>query len=152
MEGRIALVAQPQRDDEPDREPVLELRSAEGAAQPGDTVALTVMRTARVKVSTADGSVAISHCLTAANLAALTAAGLWIRIHPTTGQVARRVGVSRQTIVSWVRQRYLPDARVGARMLVLVSAVYQLRRTRRLNPCVGSLVPASKLTAWPVPG
>ena len=65
----MGLVAQPQRDDEPDREPVLELRSAEGAAQPGDTVALTVMRTARVKVSTADGSVVIGHCLTAVNLA-----------------------------------------------------------------------------------
>ena len=40
----------------------------------------------------------------------------------TTGEVARRLGVSRQTIVNWIKQGYLPGVRVGARMLVPASA------------------------------
>ena len=43
----------------------------------------------------------------------------------TTGQVARRLGVSRQTIVNWIKQGYLPGERVGARMLVPASAFEQ---------------------------
>jgi hypothetical protein len=46
------------------------------------------MRTARVKVSTADGSVAIGHCLTAANL---TGHGPAWRTRPLDGMV---VGVA----------------------------------------------------------
>ena len=40
----------------------------------------------------------------------------------TTGEVARRLGVSRQTIVNWIKQGYLPGVRVGARMVVPASA------------------------------
>jgi excisionase family DNA binding protein len=43
----------------------------------------------------------------------------------TTGQVARRLGVSRQTIVNWIKQGYLPGERVGARMMVPASAFDQ---------------------------
>ena len=40
----------------------------------------------------------------------------------TTGEVARRLGVSRQTIVNWIKQGYLPGVRIGARMVVPASA------------------------------
>ena len=50
VEGRMALTAQPQREGEEDAVPVMELRSAEGPAQPGDYVALTVLGVAQVKV------------------------------------------------------------------------------------------------------
>ncbi|MCB0072992.1 MAG: hypothetical protein KDE20_16085 [Caldilineaceae bacterium] len=50
VEGRMALTAQPQHGDEEDAKPVMELRSAEGPAQPGDYVALTVLGVAQVKV------------------------------------------------------------------------------------------------------
>ena len=40
----------------------------------------------------------------------------------TTGEVARRLGVSRQTIVNWIKQGYLPGVRIGARRVVPASA------------------------------
>lgn len=48
-----------------------------------------------------------------------------MRPYFTTGQVARRLGVSRQTIVNWIKQGYLPGERVGARMMVPASAFDQ---------------------------
>ena len=36
----------------------------------------------------------------------------------TTGAVAKRVGVSRQTIVNWVKRGILPGRRVGGRILI----------------------------------
>jgi hypothetical protein len=50
VEGRMALAPKPQHEDEQRQEPVLELRSAEGPAQPGDYVAITVLGVAQVKV------------------------------------------------------------------------------------------------------
>ncbi|MEA3336682.1 MAG: hypothetical protein U9R25_12280 [Chloroflexota bacterium] len=52
VEGRMALTPQRQLEDEKGQEPVLELRSAEGPAQPGDYVALTVLGVAQVKIDT----------------------------------------------------------------------------------------------------
>ncbi|MEA3334597.1 MAG: hypothetical protein U9R25_01715 [Chloroflexota bacterium] len=50
VEGRMALTPKPRHEDEKDQDLVLELRSAEGPAQPGDYVALTVLGVAQVKV------------------------------------------------------------------------------------------------------
>lgn len=50
VEGHMTLTAQPQREDEQDAPPIMELRSADGPAQPGDYVALTVLGVAEVKV------------------------------------------------------------------------------------------------------
>lgn len=36
----------------------------------------------------------------------------------TTGEVAQRVGVSRQTVVNWVKKGLLPGVRLGGRTLV----------------------------------
>ncbi len=46
----------------------------------------------------------------------------------TTGDVARRLGVSRQTIVNWIRQGYMPGERVGGRMMVPASAAFDAAR------------------------
>ncbi len=50
VEGRMALTPHPQLGGEAGQDPALELRSAAGAAQPGDYVALTVLGVAQVKV------------------------------------------------------------------------------------------------------
>lgn len=50
VEGRMALIPKPQHEDEQDSEPVVELRSVDGPAQPGDYVAITVLGAAQVKV------------------------------------------------------------------------------------------------------
>jgi hypothetical protein len=54
VEGRLALSPVPQPEGE-EKEPRLELRSAEGPARPGDYVALTVLGLARVKVDAGQG-------------------------------------------------------------------------------------------------
>jgi hypothetical protein len=51
VEGRMTLVHQPSDEDETDHDPIPMLRSADGAAQPGDYVALTVLGVAQVKIA-----------------------------------------------------------------------------------------------------
>lgn len=41
----------------------------------------------------------------------------------TTGQVASRVGVSRQTIVNWIKRGVIPGVQLGGRMVVPSSAM-----------------------------
>lgn len=43
----------------------------------------------------------------------------------TTGQVAQRVGVSRQTVVNWVKKGILPGVRLGGRTLISPAALAQ---------------------------
>lgn len=43
----------------------------------------------------------------------------------TTGQVAQRVGVSRQTVVNWVKKGLLPGVRLGGRTLISPAALAQ---------------------------
>jgi hypothetical protein len=50
VEGHMALTPQPGHEEGTGRDPVLEVRRAAGAAQPGDYVALTVLGVALVKV------------------------------------------------------------------------------------------------------
>ena len=47
------------------------------------------------------------------------AANIWL----TTGAVAKRVGVSRQTVVNWVNKGILPGRRVGGRTLIASDAL-----------------------------
>jgi hypothetical protein len=62
----MALTPEPQHEDEQRQEPILDLRSAEGPAQPGDYVALTVLGVVQVKVQ--DGAaIQPGQCLTAAD-------------------------------------------------------------------------------------
>lgn len=41
----------------------------------------------------------------------------------TPDEVAQRVGVSRQTIIDWIKQGYLPGERVAGRMMVPATAL-----------------------------
>ncbi|MBK7203603.1 hypothetical protein [Candidatus Amarolinea dominans] len=71
VEGRLALTARPRPASAlgESAAQASELHRAEGPAQPGDYVALTVAGAARVRVSAADGPVTVGQRLTVADLA-----------------------------------------------------------------------------------
>jgi excisionase family DNA binding protein len=54
----------------------------------------------------------------------------------TTGEVAQRVGVSRQTVVNWVKKGLLPGIRLGGRTLIAPAA---LERFAQLEGILDSL-------------
>lgn len=54
----------------------------------------------------------------------------------TTGEVAKRVGVSRQTVVNWVKKGLLDGIRLGGRILIAPAA---LERFAQLEGILDSL-------------
>jgi excisionase family DNA binding protein len=50
----------------------------------------------------------------------------------TTGQVAQRIGVSRQTVVNWVKKGLLPGKRVGGRTLIAPTALQDFAKIERV--------------------
>ena len=50
----------------------------------------------------------------------------------TTGQVAQRLGVSRQTIVNWTRKGMLPAIRLGGRTMIPTSALDRFAQLEQL--------------------
>lgn len=54
----------------------------------------------------------------------------------TTGEVAQRVGVSRQTVVNWVKKGLLDGVRLGGRTLIAPAA---LKRFAQLEGILDSL-------------
>jgi excisionase family DNA binding protein len=46
----------------------------------------------------------------------------------TTGEVAKRVGVSRQTVVNWVNKGLLPGVRLGGRTLIEPTALQRFTK------------------------
>lgn len=50
----------------------------------------------------------------------------------TTGQVAQRLGVSRQTIVNWTRKEMLPGIRLGGRTMIPASALDRFANIEKL--------------------
>jgi excisionase family DNA binding protein len=50
----------------------------------------------------------------------------------TTGKVGRRLGVSRQTVVNWVKQGLLPGVRMGSRLMVPATAMSRFARLERI--------------------
>lgn len=50
----------------------------------------------------------------------------------TTGDVARRIGVTRQTVVNWVNKGLLPGHRVGGRTLIAPAALHQFAELERI--------------------
>lgn len=54
----------------------------------------------------------------------------------TTGEVAQRIGVSRQTVVNWVKKGMLPGVRLGGRTLV---APATLRRFAKIEGILDDL-------------
>jgi excisionase family DNA binding protein len=62
----------------------------------------------------------------------------------TTGQVAQRLGVSRQTIVNWTKQGLLPGIRLGGRMMIPASALDRFNQFEQiLNELDGEREPGS---------
>lgn len=52
--------------------------------------------------------------------------------YATTSEVARRLGVSRQTVVNWIKRGSLPGVRLGARLVVPAAALAKLEEVERL--------------------
>lgn len=45
----------------------------------------------------------------------------------TTGEVARRLGVSRQTVVNWIKRGFLPGVKLGGRLVVPVTELARVQ-------------------------
>ncbi len=50
----------------------------------------------------------------------------------TTGKVGRRLGVSRQTVVNWVKQGLLPGVRMGGRLMVPATVMSRFARLEKI--------------------
>ena len=50
----------------------------------------------------------------------------------TTGEVGRRLGVSRQTIVNWIKNGVLPGARLGGRLMVPEKVMARFTRLEKI--------------------
>lgn len=62
----------------------------------------------------------------------------------TTGQVASRVGVSRQTVVNWIKRGVIPGARLGGRLVVPLSVMERFAPFEQmLNELDEELLPLS---------
>jgi len=74
---------------------------------------------------------------------AVTVASLLAALKPTrkskyltTGEVARRIGVSRQTIVNWINRGTLAGTRIGGRFMISLAA---LEKFDELNAILADL-------------
>ena len=45
----------------------------------------------------------------------------------TTGEVARQLGVSRQTVVNWIKRGFLPGVKLGGRLVVPVTELARVQ-------------------------
>jgi len=52
--------------------------------------------------------------------------------YATTGQVAQRLGVSRQTVVNWIRRGLMPGIQLGGRLVVPVAELGRIDEIARL--------------------
>ena len=50
----------------------------------------------------------------------------------TTGEVSRRLGVSRQTVVNWIKQGLLPGVRMGSRLMVPATVMKRFARLEKI--------------------
>lgn len=50
----------------------------------------------------------------------------------TTGEVAKRLGVSRQTVVNWIKRGFLPGVKLGGRLVVPATALTRVEEMARL--------------------
>lgn len=52
--------------------------------------------------------------------------------YATTGQVAQRLGVSRQTVVNWIRRGLMPGIQLGGRLVVPVAELERIDEIARM--------------------
>ena len=50
----------------------------------------------------------------------------------TTGEIGRRLGVSRQTVVNWIKQGLLPGVRMGSRLMVPAAVMNRFARLEKI--------------------
>ena len=59
----------------------------------------------------------------------------------TTGEVARQLGVSRQTVVNWIKRGFLPGVKLGGRLVVPVAELARAQEIARLLDIVDAEQP-----------
>lgn len=52
--------------------------------------------------------------------------------YATTSEVARRLGVSRQTVVNWIKRGTIPGVKLGARLVIPAAALSKLEEIESL--------------------
>ena len=52
--------------------------------------------------------------------------------YATTSEVARRLGVSRQTVVNWIKRGLIPGVKLGSRLVIPAAALGKLEEVERL--------------------
>jgi excisionase family DNA binding protein len=50
----------------------------------------------------------------------------------TTGEVGRRLGVSRQTVANWIKHGLLPGVRMGSRLMVPATTMVRFARLEKI--------------------
>jgi excisionase family DNA binding protein len=50
----------------------------------------------------------------------------------TTGEVGRRLGVSRQTVANWIKHGLLPGVRMGSRLMVPATTLARFARLEKI--------------------
>jgi excisionase family DNA binding protein len=63
--------------------------------------------------------------------------------YATTGEIARRLGVSRQTVVNWIKRGFLPGVKLGGRLVVPTSELARVEEIARLLDIVDAEAPAA---------
>lgn len=61
--------------------------------------------------------------------------------YATTGEVAQRLGVSRQTVVNWIKRGFLPGVKLGGRLVVPTVELAQVEVVARLLDSVDAQRP-----------
>ena len=52
--------------------------------------------------------------------------------YATTGEIAQRLGVSRQTVVNWIKRGFLPGVKLGGRLVVPTTELARVEEVARL--------------------
>ena len=63
--------------------------------------------------------------------------------YATTGEIARRLGVSRQTVVNWIKRGFLPGVKLGGRLVVPAAELARVEEMARLLDVVDTEAPAA---------
>ena len=61
--------------------------------------------------------------------------------YATTGEVAQRLGVSRQTVVNWIKRGFLPGVKLGGRLVVPTTELARVEEVARLLDIVDAQRP-----------
>lgn len=61
--------------------------------------------------------------------------------YATTGEVAKRLGVSRQTVVNWIKRGFLPGVKLGGRLVVPTTELGRVEEIARLLDIVDAEQP-----------